>query len=247
MMAKKFVICLSGIIIIAFSFVMPKLFFQIEDISREKEMFARPKKETKKIDGQAEKIYLVGFIHEIYNLKNNLIYYNDKKKVSVGVPVTERTNNTVLTEEIKTEISKLITNNILKEIDMSNVEEYYETRNIFTQEYVVTTSEIINTDFVIGVGIEEKTGKIISINFPQEFLRDDIAKRKQLEDFAKYLDLDIIDDWKYENQILKSEKAQLSIVLEEKNGICILTIAPIEVYAEYEAIQREDEIVERNK
>ena len=71
MMAKKFVICLSGIIIIAFSFVMPKLFFQIEDISREKEMFARPKKETKKIDVQAEKIYLVGFIHEIYNLKNN--------------------------------------------------------------------------------------------------------------------------------------------------------------------------------
>ena len=66
--------------------------------------------------------------------------------------MTERTNNTVLTEEIKTEISKLITNNILKEIDMSNVEEYYETRNIFTQEYVVTTSEIINTDFVIGVG-----------------------------------------------------------------------------------------------
>lgn len=234
-MAKKFVICLSGIIIIAFSFVMPKLFLQIEDISREKEMFARPKKETKKIDVQAEKIYLVRFIHDVYDLKNNIIYYNDKKVVAVdSVPVSERTNNTAPSEEIKTEISKLITNNILKDIDISNLEDYYETRNIFTQEYIVRTAEIASMNFGIGIGIDEKTGKIISINFPQKFLRDDVSKSNQLENYAKYLDLDIIDDWKYENQILKSEKAQLAIVLEEKEEFCMLTVAPVEIYEKYE-------------
>ena len=53
----------------------------------------------------------------------------------------------------------------------------------------------------------------------------DIAKKKQiLEDYIKYLDLYIIGDWKFENNMLISEKAQLTASLIIDNKSCILSI-----------------------
>ena len=37
--------------------------------------------------------------------------------------------------------------------------------------------------------------------------------------YIKYLDLNIIDDWKFENDKLKSEKADLVIELKEDDNI----------------------------
>lgn len=102
----------------------------------------------------------------------------------------------------------------------------------------------------IGINIEEKTGKIINADFSKNFLKSDVEKEKQLRNYAKYLDLDIIGDWKFEENVLKSEKAQLTIMLVEKGESCMLTIAPTETYKEYvevdDAIKRENEIVEKN-
>lgn len=246
-MAKKIVLFLSCIIIIAFSFVMPKLFLQLEDLSREKEIFSGPKKVTKKIDVQAEKIYLVRFLHDIYELKNTKIYNSNNKKVAVSVPMTEHSENTVITDETKNEIQKLVQNDIIKEIDYEGFTGYNEVSKIFSSDYTVITYDIVDENEGISIGIEKKTGKIISVDFPKSRLRSDVAKRKQLENFAKYLDLDIIDDWVYEDQILKSEKAQLFIILEERYGVCMLTIAPEDIYEEYEMSKQEYEIVESEK
>lgn len=242
-MVKKLVIILSSIIIIAFSFIMPKLFFQLEDLSRENEIFTRPKKESNKIDVQAEKIYLVKFIHNIYEFKDAKISYSDSKKVSVSIPLTKKTSNTAPTEELKNEISKLITSEIMKDVNLDEFIDFDETANIFFSEYTVITSDLVSEKEGVGVCREEKTGKIISIDFPKTFLRSDVALKKQLQNYAKYLDLDIIGDWKYENQTLKSEKAQLSIILEEKGNVCMLTVAPTEMYDEYK--DSKYEIVEK--
>lgn len=251
-MVKKLVLFLSSIIIIAFSFIMPKLFLQIEDLSRENEIFTRTKKEDKKIDVQAEKIYLVRFIHDIYEFKNTKVYDNGKKAVVVSMPITEKIKIENPREELKSEILKFVTNDIIKEINIEEFDSYTEVANIFSPEYTVVSCSLLKEkEDWIGINVEEKTGKIISIDFPTSFLNKDVDKKKQLENYAKYLDLDIIDDWKYENDILKSEKAQLAIVLDETGEACMLTVAPIEIYEEYiaedDAIRREYEIVESKK
>lgn len=245
MKLKESVLFFCSIIIIAFSFVVPKLLFQVEDSSRENEIFAIPKKESK-IDVQAEKIYLVRFIHDVYQIKNEKVYYSDKKKVAVTVPITERIESKSHKENTKNEVSKLATSGIIKEINFEEYTDCIETANMFWSEYTVVTSNFSkeNSDS-IGISIEEKTGKIIGIDFfPSSIFRSDIDRKQQLENYVKYLDLDIIDDWVYEDRVLKSEKAQLIIMLEEENAVCMLAIVPTEIYAEYEALKYETEIDE---
>ncbi len=254
-MIKKMLLFLIVILIIVFSFVMPELFLHVEDLSRENEIFTRPKKETKKIDVQAEKIYLVMFIHNIYQIKDEKVYYDygdSKKAVMYANVITEALKTTAPTEEFKNEVSKLISNEIIKEINFDEYLHYTEVKNIFSPEYTVITCNMIKENGEwIGICVEEKTGKIINVDFPKSFLKTDVEIEKQLRNYAKYLDLDIIDDWKFENNILKSEKSQLSIILVEKGESCMLTIAPIETYEEYvkvdEVIKREYEIVESEK
>lgn len=242
-MAKKFILFFSSIIIITFSFLMPKVLLQLEDLSREKEVFAIPKKESK-IDVQAEKIYLVRAIHDIFELKDKNLYDSKSKKIAVSVTMIEHSENRTITDEVKNEIQKIVQNDIIKELNYDDFFEYGEISRIFNSDYTVRDCTLVGEDEGIGMGIEKKTGKIISLDFPNSRLRTDVDKRKQLENYVKYLDLDIIDDWVYENEVLKSEKAQLFIILEERHDVCILTIAPEEVYEEYETIKNEYELVE---
>lgn len=255
-MLKKILLFFMSLIIISFSFVMPNLLLGIEDLSREKEIFAKQKIE-RKIDVEAEKIYLVTFIHDIYEIKDEKVYYENKKgktlvrEVSTPIAITRTDLNP--TEKFKNEILKLESNEIINETNFDEYIQYIEVENVFLPEYTVTTCSMPQEDEEwIEVNIEEKTGKIISVDFSKNFLKTDIEREKQLRNYAKYLDLDIIGDWKFEkNNILKSEKAQLIIMLVERNDSYMLTIAPIEIYEEYveeeEAIKREYEIVESNK
>lgn len=126
---------------------------------------------------------------------------------------------------------------------------------MFSKEYSVRTSSFtilqINNEEVseedIGIAVEEKTGKIISLDFSKNFFREDTTVKEKLENYAKYLDLDIIGDWEYENGTLKSTKAQLYIMLEELDSGYMLTITPNDVYEEYKKVLQEYEIVEKEK
>lgn len=231
---KKFLLLLSAVIIIALSFITPKILFEMEDLSREKEVFARVKKESK-IDVQAEKIYLVRFIHDIYDLKSGKVYYENNKTSSVvaNVPLIQHIEDPDIDESIKEEVSKLMNIEIIKEVNLNEYTSHI-TMNTFSQECSAMTNNLTKeNNSEIGVSVEEKTGKIISLDFNKSLLRTDKAKKTQLENYAKYLDLDIIGDWKYENQTLKSEKAQLIIMMAEGEYDCMLTIAPIEIYEKY--------------
>lgn len=255
-MLKKILLFFMSLIIISFSFVMPNLLLGIEDLSREKEIFARQKIE-RKIDVEAGKIYLVTFIHDIYEIKDKKVYYEDKKgkasAIEFSTPIVDTRTDLAPTEKFKNEILKLVSNEILNEITFDEYVQYYEEECYFYPDYIVTTCSMPKeNEEWISINVEEKTGKIISIDFSKNFLKTDIEREKQLRNYAKYLDLDIIGDWKFEkNNILKSEKAQLIIMLVERDDSCMLTIAPIEIYEEYveeeEAIKREYKIVESNK
>ena len=48
-----------------------------------------------------------------------------------------------------------------------------------------------------------------------------------MKNYVKYLDLYIINDWKFENNKLKSEKAQLEVVMVDMKEEYILTIRPV--------------------
>lgn len=255
-MVKKIILLFMSFLIISFSFIMPSLLFRVEDLAREKEIFSRPKIE-RKIDVEVEKIYLVTFIHDIYEIKDKRVYYEDEKgKTSVrssNTPIVNVHTDLEITEKFKSEVLKLISNEIINEITVDKYIQYCEIDNIFFPEYTVTTCsmEKENREW-IQVNIEEKTGKVIGAEFSKTFLKTDTQIEKQLRNYAKYLDLDIIGDWKFENNnILKSEKAQLTIMLVEKNDSCILTISPIEIYEEYieeeDVIRREQENIESNK
>lgn len=105
-MVKKILLYVFAILIIVFSFVTPRLLLQIEDLSRETEIFAKEKSKNK-IDVQAEKIYLVSFIHNVYGIKDKTIY-DVSKKIAVSTPMLETSNNTAPDELLKEEISKLV-------------------------------------------------------------------------------------------------------------------------------------------
>ena len=231
---KNILLFLFALMIIIFSFIMPKLLFEVEDLSREKEIFARARKESK-IDVQAEKIYLVMFLHDIYQFQNEKIYYNDGKTVTVSMPLTEKTGNKGPNEKIKNEIEKLVNSGIIKEFNFDEVVEYIETINRFGGEYNIITGSCVNKGReYLDFAIEEKTGKIISCSFSDALIKKDISRKEQLENYTKYLDLDIINDWKYEENTLKSEKAQLSVFWQEMDGPGEIIITPTETYKEYE-------------
>lgn len=246
---KNVLIVLSGFIIILFSFFMPKLFFKLEDLSREKEIFAKAKKESK-IDVEAEKIYLVRTIHDIYDFENKKItaYYGNGKEVVTSATTRVDTGNKSPTQEIKEEISKLFSSNILEnKIDFNQILYYTERLNVFYKEYSVLNVSITIEEYsYLDFSIESKTGKIIAIAFNQESYQKNIEKSELLKNYVKYLDLDIIDDWKFEENVLKSEKAQLVVFFEESFGEYMITVASMEGYEEYNQIKNENEIAEKD-
>lgn len=253
-MVKKLLLYILAILIIVFSFIIPKLLFRIEDLSRETEIFVKEKYKNK-IDVQAEKIYLVRFIHDVFGIKDQMVFNDSNKKTVATVPMITSSDNTAPSELLKSEISKLVDCGIIKEVSFHNHVNFAETTALFSKEYSVTTTSISvlkendkeAIEEGLGIAIEEKTGKIISLDFSKSLLREDKDKKTKLESYAKYLDLDIIDDWKYEDEVLKSSKAQLYIMLEELDDGCMLTVAPTEVYEEYKKEIEKYEIVEKSK
>lgn len=255
---RKIFIVLIAFIIILISFLIPQLLMKIEDINMENKIFTKAKTKNK-IDIQAEKIYLVQALHQLYNGSMNMkvskrekVYYNKNEYIEVqpsstgegekGIEIVQSNseNGKVLNEknieDIKNEIAKLEKSNILKNwnLEDDNIKyslefftaTYLDNQNAY--EVVIKYYEFESEDYKIGMEIEEKTGKIVFVHIPESILKLESERKELLENYIKYLDLYIIDDWEYEDRYLKSEKAQLTaILLDGSNGEYILTIQPI--------------------
>lgn len=243
-----------GIILIIFvmilvSFFVPNLLFWLEDFRIEKQICAIAKPKSK-VDVQAEKIYLVRAIHDMEGFYRNLairekekvVYYANGNNIRVApseIVSTTKVKDETTFAELKNEIAKLETGNVLKNLKIGEEEQnlgYVSERTYAKEDDDYKTKYYYFKNGEIEIEIENKTGKILSILFPKESLLEDRQEMKK--NFVKYLDLYIIDDWKLENNSLKSEKAQLEVVLIETEMQCRLMICPVGSNAYYEMIEK---------
>lgn len=234
-------------IVIMFSFFLPKLFLKIEDLSIEKQVctVAKPKS---KIDVQAKNIYLVKAIHDIHTAYKNVKITQREKAFNIAVEPSDtyvaiEKKDERIWQELKDEILKLQNTKLLKQIDLdSNTKNlvYFSEKMYHAEENEYRIKNYYLEDG-IEVEIENKTGKILYCNFPKEKRADNVELEEILENYIQYLDLGIVDDWKFENGLLQSEKAQLCASLKETEKMYVLTIYPLESYEKYY------EIVEKAK
>lgn len=213
---KNIIIYVFVFIIIFSSFKIPKIILQIENKNIEKAVYEKVQ-EKNSIDIEAEKIYLVKAIHNIDEYSAFAI----NQSIKTGEIFVSDIEN--LNEPIYRELMKLKEINILKDINeegncrMSFINKLYETAdNEYTIKNVLLEVEGNNYE----LDVEEKTGKILSVFFKNE----NIDKEEVMRKYVQYLDLHIIDDWKFENDKLRSEKAELVINLSEFDGNYFLSI-----------------------
>ena len=184
-------------------------------------------KETVKIASGRVQAEIDGDKRLIYMLSKNPIICDTSKSIEERFA------------ELKNEIAKLETGNVLKNLKIGEEEQnlgYVSERTYAKEDDDYKTKYYYFKNSEIEIEIENKTGKILSILFPKESLLEDTQEMKK--NFVKYLDLYIIDDWKLENNSLKSEKAQLEVVLVETEMQCRLMICPMGSNAYYEMVEK---------
>lgn len=218
---KNCIITLIVFIIILLSFTLPNILFQIEDLYMENNIFT--KKSSSKIDVETSKIYLVKAIHEI---ENGSLKISAATDISLAIAESdyfesENTKKETIIEKVKNELQSLEENKILenlnyeKNIEVSVLEyNYINNENEYTKKHIF----LENKEDKISFDIEKKTGKIISIAFNKNNLNKNIDRKEILENYIKYLNLYIIDDWTFEDNKLKSEKAGLYVSIIYDNS-----------------------------
>lgn len=218
---KNFIIILLILILVFFSFLIPNIFFRIEDMYMENDIF-NIAQNSSNLDVEIQKIYLVRAIHDIKNSIFKIASQN----------ITEMNNlkfkNTFL-EVLDDELKKLEENEIIQSVNREDYDEFTILKNDCINndnEYTLQHFYGRSNEYYIEVDIEKKTGKIIKISFNKDILNTDINKSEILENYIKYLNLYIIDDWKFENNQAISEKAGLCVIFIEdtKNNQLTLSI-----------------------
>lgn len=225
---KYIIIIALALIIIFLSFIIPDILFKIQDIKMEKEVQSISK--TKKvIDVEAEKIYLVKAIHNIEEEYSSVKIDNKKVEIAPVYRHFKGTENDIL--KAHTELLKMKEIGILKDefIQENSINVSYETSEVlYNGTYYLKNTYIRTEEYSINILLEEKTGKITNIsiikNKGEMEIIDNNKKREIIENYIKYLDLYIIGDWKFENNMLKSDKSQLTASFIQDNKTYNLSI-----------------------
>lgn len=242
--------------IILASFIIPNKLFEKQELNFEISVYEENYFKENTINVEAEEIYLVKVLHDIESENIGVtIGYSEisesllmpEEKVIVDDPEEKvivadtdensykisnvKDGNSYKTTSMKNEIKTLEQYNILEEVnDINNsklliriINKKYQKDKL---QYIVNNVTLNIDDQNYQFDMEEKTGKIIRLIINKKNLNNNIDKQELLENYIKYLDLDIIDDWIYENNMMKSKKAELTVSLIESvnDGICLLSI-----------------------
>jgi len=228
------------VLFVCICFCLPSVLLSQQEKRLEKQIFTREKQESK-LDVEAERIYLVKAIHCIEEESNIIAVEKWHEAYS-----TDQNEKEVLgTTEVGKQIAKLEDFQILQSTGInspveytiySNTTGYRNDKNEYLLDnvQVVIEQELGKSDYsqmLIEQGqyelvMEEKTGKILSIVLPKQKLYEGKTKEEILESFTHYLDLYIIDDWKYEQMEMKSQKyrgwkEEIHQIKSEKAGLVI--------------------------
>ena len=91
-------------------------------------------------------------------------------------------------------------------------------------EYIVKNISLEGNNIKCEFDIESKSGKIISIFFDKKNLGSKQNSQKIFMNYINYLGLDIIDDWTFQNSMMKSKNAKLVVSLVQSDNFCLLSI-----------------------
>lgn len=233
MRIKNIVIYIVVCVTILVSFKVPDVLIEIVENNIESKVYEKEKNE-KSIDIEAEKIYLVKAIHDIESENTKVEISSSKKSWTLVESPSEGENEKKIESTPKAperQLLKLKDFNILhfnidegENYKASLISKIYKCKDSYTINniFLSTSNELYNIE------MEEKTGKILFINFAKENLYDESTIEEILINYVKYLDLYIIDDWHYENNVLKSDKAGLMVGLVENSTRYILAIHSVE-------------------
>lgn len=216
---KNVIIYIAVCIVVLASFKVPEILLNYQNNNIELAVY---KKEGKNnlIDVDAEKIYLVKAIHEIED---------DDSIVAINSNIENKILVEPSNEHIQNELLKLKEYNIIQDLKLNEdtkisigiANKMYQNRS---NQYTIYSMIVQIEDKTYRLEIEMKTGKILYITLEKENLNHIATTEELLKNFINYLDLHIIDDWKFENGVMKSVKAQLLVALVESDSKYILSI-----------------------
>lgn len=224
---KGLIIYVLAFFVIFASFKIPEILFNIKTSNIEMAIYEKEKFKNA-IDVEAEKIYLVKAIHDIES-EESIIQISSSEVTGKYIFVEGQGETAEGLNKAYKELLKLQEYSIVKGVEENDKYNCvygiaYRTYRKGNKEYWVNGTWINYEDKKYDFGVEVKTGKILDITISKDILNNQISKEELMKNYVKYLDLYIIDDWRFENNILKSEKAKLYVSLLESEEKYILGI-----------------------
>lgn len=210
-----------GVILV--SFKLPEELFKMQE--SEVEMVVYRKEEAKNnLAIEVEDIYLVKAIHD-RERKNVIVEVgssDSREKVMIAESFSQEGEN-----DIEKEMLKLKEYDIINQFEVGQsfsvgvIHKSYQSDNLRYRINRVSLN-VHNSNYEMEM--ESKTGKILSILIEKGNLNTQIEREELMRNYIQYLDLYIIDDWVFENNMMKSEKAKLFVSLIENNEKYTLSI-----------------------
>lgn len=215
------------LIIVISSFTIPNILLKFKKYD-----FEMSVEKEGSISAEVEDIYLVKLIHSIEESKQISLSSNIKSGEVIEFA------HTYGNEEINSfekQIIELQDCGILKqkEIRAGKVISVNKIYSGDDTEYVISNVTLNLDGKNYEMGAEQKTGKILSLSFDKEELNTEISEEDILRNYIEYLNLHVIDDWTYEDNVLKSEKAKLVVILLKNGDKRLLCINTLNKFKEY--------------
>ncbi|MBC8570483.1 hypothetical protein [Zongyangia hominis] len=200
--------------------LFPLIYFHLSDEAQIHGVHSR-KTPSANIDPQAEDIYLLGAIRDLYESASSA---PDIWSASQSFPQAYKE----LLEEagFPPGYGALLP---AQPVFYSNA----GGENRMLSHYVAVASEATAQDPLIRFQIEQKTGKLIFLGIGQKGLATSLPlpdRQKLMDGYLQYLGLDVLNDWK-ENEIGRmSAKAQMQLYCLYNDDGLLLCVAPIGFY-----------------
>ena len=203
-------------------FKIPDILLKVENYEIQGNICDNKKRD---IDFEVEEIYLVRAIYDIESENNSVLISGAtmEKVVEFSYKNTENKN------DILQEILNLQKYNIIKGVNIKDnskvtigiMDKIYKKND---DEYIVKNISLEGNNIKCEFDIESKSGKIISIFFDKKNLGSKQNSQKIFMNYINYLGLDIIDDWTFQNSMIKSKNAKLVVSLVQSDNFCLLSI-----------------------
>lgn len=160
--------------------------------------------------------YLVKVIHDIEGGINTVVITSNDSSKKIKLSEYTELKSDIL-DSLQKELLRLKEYNILgnenitidSDTEISMIDKIYKSGNT---EYTIKRVSL-KKDKEYNLEREEKTGKILYMFLDKDdiYIKD---KQELLKKYVNYLDLYIIDDWKFENKMIKNEKSKYFLEFE---------------------------------